>query len=266
MNRAMRLWTTMRRITKVNLIIGTAFALVFGYLSVTVYFGVASQVRYDSNDFPGAKKASTAFLTLSPFQRHIGYFNRGTAEAAIGEFDPAQTDLESALETAPTSAECAVRINLSYVYEKKADEVAGQDPDQSKELYDRSIKTLDDAPKECQPEKSEEKQKSDKAKERVEDKTKGQQAKEDGTDSDDSQDQGEEKESDQDQKSEGDDSKSDDSEKKDADEKESDDSQGKSEDEKKRDELKKRGEESEREQQQQGPGGDGGRSTPEKPW
>lgn len=242
MNRAARLWTTMRRVTKVNLIIGTAFALIFGYLAVTVYFGVASQVRYDSNDFPGAKKASTAFLTLSPFQRHIGYYNRGTAEAAIAEFDPAQTDLESALETAPTSAECAVRINLSYVYEKKADEVAGQDPDQSKELYDRSIKTLDDAPEECQPKKSEEKQKSDEAKERVEDKKKGQQAKEDGTDTDDSQDQ----------KRESDDSQSDDREEKDADEK-------------KRDKLKKRGEESEREQHQQGPGG-GGRTTPEKPW
>src|SRR5699024_9616214 len=76
---------------------------------------------------------------------HIGYFNSGTAEAAVGDYDAAQADLEAALEIAPASAECAVRINLSFVYEKQADEVAGQDPEQSQELYDRSLKTLEDA-------------------------------------------------------------------------------------------------------------------------
>src|SRR5690606_4323299 len=146
MSRLKNLWSRLRRITKINLILGTIFALVFGYIAMATYFGTASQVRYTSNDFPGAKKAATAFLKVSPFQRHIGYFNRGTAEAAVGDFDAAQTDLESALEIAPTSAECAVRINLSYVYEKQADQIASQDPDQSQELYDRSLKTLEDAP------------------------------------------------------------------------------------------------------------------------
>lgn len=265
MNRLARMWSTLRRVTKVNLIIGTVFALVFCYLTVTVYFGAASQIRYNSNDFPGARKAASAFLTLSPVNRHVGYFNRGTAEAAIREYDSAQHDLETALEIAPSSAECAVRINLAYVYEKKADDVAGQDPDQSKELYDRSTKTLEDAPEECQPEKSEEKQKSDEAKKRVEDKKKGEQAKEDGTDNDDSQDGSQGDGEKKDQKSDGDESQSDDSDQKD-DERKSDDSQGKSEEEKKRDKLKERGEQSDKEQQQQGPGGDGGRSTPEKPW
>ncbi len=259
MNRVKNLWSRRRRITKINLILGTIFALVFGYIAMATYFGTASQVRYTSNDFPGAKKAATAFLRVSPFQRHIGYFNRGTAEAAVGDFDAAQTDLESALEIAPTSAECAVRINLSYVYEKQADQIASQDPDQSQELYDRSLKTLEDAPEECQPKKSEEKQKSNQAKERVEDKKQGEKAKEEGTDGSESDD-----EDSQDQDSDDDNSSGDEGQ--DSDEEKPDDSSGKSEREKKRDELEKRREDSERQQRQQGPGGDGGRSTPEKPW
>ena len=263
MNRLTSLWSRLQKITKINLILGTVFALLFSYIVLATYFGTASQVRYTSNDFPGAKKAATAFLRISPFQRHIGYFNRGTAEAAVGDFDAAQSDLEAALEIAPRSAECAVRINLSYVYEKQADQVASQDPDQSQELYDRSLKTLEDAPQECQPKKSEEKQKNEQAKERVEDKKKGEKAKEEGTDDsqdDESDDQDEKDQSDDGSSSDGDD------EKQGEDEKKTDGSDGRSEREKKRDELEKRGEDSERQQQQQRPGGNGGRSTPDKPW
>ncbi|MGR6091735.1 hypothetical protein ACU4IU_14315 [Brevibacterium sp. CSND-B09] len=261
MNRLKNLWSRLRRITKINLILGTIFALVFGYIAMATYFGTASQVRYTSNDFPGAKKAATAFLRVSPFQRHIGYFNRGTAEAAVGDYDAAQTDLEAALEIAPTSAECAVRINLSFVYEKQADQIASQDPDQSQELYDRSLKTLEDAPEECQPKKSEEKQKSSQAKERVEDKKQGGQAKEEGTDDSEPEDEDSQEKDSGDEKSSGDESQD-----PGEDEEKPDDSSGKSEREKKRDELEKRREDSERQQQQQGPGGEGGRSTPEKPW
>jgi tetratricopeptide (TPR) repeat protein len=261
MNRLKNLWSRLRRITKINLILGTIFALIFGYIAMATYFGTASQVRYTSNDFPGAKKAATAFLRVSPFQRHIGYFNRGTAEAAVGDYDAAQTDLEAALEIAPTSAECAVRINLSFVYEKQADQIASQDPDQSQELYDRSLKTLEDAPEECQPKKSEEKQKSSQAKERVEDKKQGEKAKDEGTDDSESEDEDSSEKDSGDEKSSGDEGQD-----PGEDEEKPDDSSGKSEREKKRDELEKRREDSERQQQQQGPGGDGGRSTPEKPW
>ncbi|MFP3397680.1 hypothetical protein ACSBQT_05840 [Brevibacterium sp. H602] len=261
MNRVKNLWSRLRRITKINLILGTIFALIFGYIAMATYFGTASQVRYTSNDFPGAKKAATAFLRVSPFQRHIGYFNRGTAEAAVGDYDAAQTDLEAALEIAPTSAECAVRINLSFVYEKQADQIASQDPDQSQELYDRSLKTLEDAPEECQPKKSEEKQKSSQAKERVEDKKQGEKAKDEGTDDSESEDEDSREKDSGDEKSSGDEGQD-----PGEDEEKPEDSSGKSEREKKRDELEKRREDSERQQQQQGPGGDGGRSTPEKPW
>ncbi|MDN6745399.1 MAG: hypothetical protein L0L93_00085 [Brevibacterium sp.] len=258
MNRITATWSTMRVLTRINLVIGFGLLIVFAYVAVTAYFGAASQVRYASNDFPGAKKASTAFLTLSPIQRHIGYYNRGTAEAAVGDFEPARNDLESALEITPVRDECAVRINLSFVYEKLADEVADQDSDQSDELYDHALKTLEDAPEECQPKKSEEKHKSNEAKKRVEDKKKGEQAKNEGADSGDS---------------DGDDQQSGDSgddSKKEQDSVEGDESSNgsgeKSEEEKKREELKKRGEDSERQQQQPGPGGDGGRSAPDKPW
>ncbi|UVI35064.1 tetratricopeptide repeat protein [Brevibacterium spongiae] len=267
MNRLTSLWARLARMTKINLILGTVFALLFGYIAMATYFGTASQVRYTSNDFPGAKKAATAFLRVSPFQRHIGYYNRGTSEAAVGDYDAAQTDLEAALEIAPTSAECAVRINLSFVYEKQADQIAAQDHDQSQELYDRSLKTLEDAPEECQPKKSEEKQKSGQAKERVEDKKKGEQAKEEGS-GDDSQDQ-DSKDSDgkdEDSKDKSDDGSSSEGDDEKQGEKEPDDSSGKSEREKKREELEKRGEDSDRQQQQQGPGGNGGRSSPDKPW
>ena len=260
MNRLKGLWSRLRRITKINLIIGTIAALVFSYIAVTAYFGTASQVRYTSNDFPGAKRAASVFLHLSPVQRHIGYFNRGTAEAAVGDYDAVQADLEAALEIAPASAECAVRINLSFVYEKQADEVAGQDPEQSQELYDRSLKTLEDAPKECQPDESEEKQKSETAKERVEDKKEGEKAKEEGDDDEDSQNEDSQDESPDDEET------SDGDEQQGSEDEESEDSGNKSEREKKREELEERGEESERHQHEQGPRGNGGRSTPEKPW
>lgn len=250
MNRLKGLWSRLRRITKINLIIGTIAALVFSYIAVTAYFGTASQVRYTSNDFPGAKRAASVFLHLSPVQRHIGYFNRGTAEAAVGDYDAAQADLEAALEIAPASAECAVRINLSFVYEKQADEVAGQDPEQSQELYDRSLKTLEDAPKECQPDESEEKQKSETAKERVEDKKEGEKAKEEGDDDEDSQNEDSQDESSDDEET------SDGDEQQGSEDEESEDSGNKSEREKKREELEERGEESERHQHEQGPRGD----------
>ena len=263
MNRITRTWSTMRRVTRVNLIIGSVLLLVFGYVAVTLYFGAASQVRYASNDFPGAKKASTAFLTLSPIQRHIGYYNRGTAEAAVGDFEPARDDLESALDITPVRDECAVRINLSYVYEELADEVADQDPDQSDELYDQSLKTLEDAPKECQPKKSEEKQKSDEAKKRVEDKKAGEKSKLEGSGDDSESSEGD----DQQNGDSGDGSKKKDKKEGSGEgEEKSDDSGEKSEEEQKRERLRKRGEDSERDQQQQGPGGDGGRSAPDKPW
>lgn len=245
-------WTGLRTLTRVNLIVGSFLILVFTYLAVTVYYGAASQVRYESNDFPGAQKASTVFLALSPFERHIGYFNRGTARAAVGDFDPARTDLEAALEIAPTRDECAVRVNLSYVYEKLADDIAAEDRTKADELYEQALRTLDDAPQECRPDKSEEKQKSSEAKERVEEKKNAEQSDgsssgdQSGSDGDENDDQG----------------GSDDGEQK-------PDSGGggeKSEEEKKREELERRSEQSEREQQQQGDGGQGGRSTPDKPW
>lgn len=249
-----RSWQRLRTLTRVNLIVGDVLLLVFMYTAVTVYFGAASQVRYESNDFPGAKKASTAFLALSPFERHIGYFNRGTAEAAVGDFEPARTDLETALKVAPTRDECAVRVNLSYVYEKLADEIATEDAKKSDELYAQALQTLEDAPKECRPDKSEEQQKSSEAKKRVEEKKNAEPS--DGSSGGGKQDQnpgdkGDEKKGpgEKDKKQPG-----------------SGDDQQKSEEEKKREELEKRAEQSEREQQQQGDGGQGGRTTPDKPW
>lgn len=261
MNKITQIWSKMRLLTRINLIVGFALALVFAYVAVTAFFGAASQVRYASNDFPGAKKASTAFLTLSPIQRHIGYYNRGTAQAAVGDFEPAQDDLESALDITPVSDECAVRINLSYVYEQRADLIADQDAKQSDELYAQSLQTLEDAPEECQPKKSEEKQKSDEAKKRVEDKKEGAKAKDEGSEGDDSE------SDDQENDDSGDGSKDKDKgQESDEGDDQSEGSGNKSEEEQKREELKKRGEESERQQRQQGPGGEGGRSTPEKPW
>src|SRR5699024_3174357 len=134
----------------------------------------------------------------------IGYFNRGTAEAAVGDYDAAQADLEAALEIAPASAECAVRLNLSFVYEKQADEVAGQDPEQSRARYGRSLKAPDDAPKECQPDEGEEQQESESAQGRVEDTKEGEKAKEEGGDEDSQNEDSQDESSDDEETSDGD--------------------------------------------------------------
>ena len=266
MRRLTRMWARLRLLTKINILLGTVLGLAFAYVATTVYFGAASQVRYDSNDFPGAQKAATVFLALSPLERHIGYYNRGTAKAAVGDLEPAQEDLETALDLTPPRDECAVRINLSYVYEKLADQVAGQDEKKSDELYDQALATLADAPEECRPDQSETQQKSDEATERVEDKKNDSQS---GSGSDDSQgsqdsegsesDDGQNGNQDQGQNDQGNDEQ-------DSGEESTDDSGEMTEEERKREELRERSEDSNREQQQQGPGGSGGRTTPDKPW
>ncbi|MCM1011756.1 MULTISPECIES: hypothetical protein [unclassified Brevibacterium] len=268
MNRITGLWTRRRLVTKVNLIIGTVLTLVFAYIATIVYFGASSQVRYDSNDFPGAERAATTFLALSPLERHIGYFNRGTAKAAVGSFEPAQEDLETALDLTPPRDECAVRINLSYVYEKLADQIVDQDEKKSGELYDQALQTLADAPAECRPDNSESQQKSDEATERVQDKKDGGQSQDQGSSSDDSQDsQGDDQQNEGDssggQTDQGDQGQNDQGSE---DQSENSDSGQQTEEEQKRDELRQRGEDSNREQQQQGPFGSGGRTTPDKPW
>lgn len=261
MNRLQSSWKGSRTITKVNLIIGAVLMVVFAYVSITLYFGAASQVRFASNDFPGAKKAATTFLKLSPIERHIGYFNRGTAEATVGQFDNARTDLESALELTPPRDECAVRINLSFVYEKQGDAIVDQDAKKSDELYAQALATLRDAPKECRPDKSEEQKKTEEAQKRVEEKKNPQKPPE-GEEQPPDGDQGDKDEKEQD----GDQGKGNSGEE----EKKPEESEGegdgqKSETERKKDELRERGKKSEQEQQQ--PGSDGGsRTTPDKPW
>lgn len=263
MRRLTRMWARLRLLTKINILLGTVLGLAFAYVATTVYFGAASQVRYDSNDFPGAQKAATVFLALSPLERHIGYYNRGTAKAAVGDLEPAQEDLETALDLTPPRDECAVRINLSYVYEKLADQVAGQDEKKSDELYDQALATLADAPEECRPDQSETQQKSDEATERVEDKKNDSQS---GSGSDDSQDS-EGSESDDGQNGNQDQGQNDQGQdEQDSGEESTDDSGEMTEEERKREELRERSEDSNREQQQQGPGGSGGRTTPDKPW
>ncbi|QPS33604.1 hypothetical protein [Brevibacterium casei] len=267
MRRLTRLWTRLRLLTKINLLLGTALGLAFAYIATTVYFGAASQVRYDSNDFPGAQKAATVFLALSPLERHIGYYNRGTAKAAVGDFEPAQEDLETALDLTPPRDECAVRINLSFVYEKLADQVAGQDEKKSGELYDQALATLADAPEECRPDQSETQQKTDEASERVQEKKDGGQSQDSGSGDDSQGSQGDDEQNGDDQQNTDDQQGSGDQNQDDqGSEEQKDDSGEMTEEEKKREELRQRGEDSNREQQQQGPGGNGGRTTPDKPW
>ncbi|NNV08913.1 hypothetical protein ETC03_22315, partial [Geobacillus sp. MMMUD3] len=191
----------------------------------------------------------------------------GTAKAAVGDFEPAQEDLETALDLTPPRDECAVRINLSFVYEKLADQVAGQDEKKSGELYDQALATLADAPEECRPDQSETQQKSDEASERVQEKKDGGQSQDSGSGDDSQGSQGDDEQNGDDQQNTDDQQGSGDQNQDDqGSEEQKDDSGEMTEEEKKREELRQRGEDSNREQQQQGPGGNGGRTTPDKPW
>ena len=126
--------------------------LVAGWTGLTHWQLVSSSNRFDDGDYAGSEAAAQRFLTMSPFEDHKGHFAIGTARAADGDLDTAETELTTALSTAPPADECAVRINLALVQETQGNDFRdAEDTDAANERYDAATATLADAPEECRP-------------------------------------------------------------------------------------------------------------------
>lgn len=158
----------MSRAALLSLIAGGLILLVSAY-AMGVYWLLGSSKRAaDVNDTGKAISRAEAFLVVSPFERHKGHFNVGTAEAMQSNLDVAQTRLERALELTPVADECAVRHNLAFVYEQQALEFQQADNvPEANAKFDASRTTLQDAPEECRPDGGSQDEAMDEAEERV---------------------------------------------------------------------------------------------------
>lgn len=126
--------------------------LVGGWTGTTYWQLVRSAQHYDRDDFQAAEESGRSFLRMSPFEDHKGHFAIGTARAAAGDLDAAESELTTALQTTPADDECAVRINLALVQEQQGNAFRdADDTDAANERYDAATATLQDAPEECRP-------------------------------------------------------------------------------------------------------------------
>lgn len=113
----------------------------------------AAQRAFDADDGPGVAAAGERFLAISPFEEHRGRFAVGTGLLMQDDLDGAEAELDAALETSPPADECAIRINLALVHERRGDAHRAADRiDAADASYDEALAVLGDAPEECRPE------------------------------------------------------------------------------------------------------------------
>ncbi|WP_180964826.1 hypothetical protein [Brevibacterium luteolum] len=158
-----RLWPHLIRGT-----LGTALALVCIYSLMCVWTLHSASRAYKQADYDETVRLSKRFEKISLFEHHKPPFNIGTVAAAESRYDDAQPLLERALDLTPVRDECAVRVNLSYVYEQQAEEFkTAESTDEANEKFDLARTTLQEAPEECRPEGSRSDQQMDESEQRI---------------------------------------------------------------------------------------------------
>lgn len=145
-------------------------------LAVAVWSGLThwqlarASAQFESGNYSAAQESADRFLDMSPFERHKGHFAAGTALAGDGALDDAETELETALSTAPARDECAVRVNLALVQEGQGDAFRdAEDVDAANDRYDAARTTLTEAPEDCRPDGSPQDEEMDSQEQRVDD-------------------------------------------------------------------------------------------------
>ena len=129
-----------------------------------------ASAQFEAGSYTAAQESADRFLDMSPFERHKGHFAAGTALAGDGALDDAETELETALSTAPARDQCAVRVNLALVQEGQGDAFRdADDVDAADDRYDAARTTLTEAPEECRPDGSPQDEEMDSQEQRVDD-------------------------------------------------------------------------------------------------
>ena len=151
-----------------SLVAGGLLLLLAAYCVLLSVLLTSAQKASAAGDQQEAIAAARWFERLSPFERHKGPFNVGTAEAFDRNYDRARPELERALELTPVADECAVRMNLAYVHEKEAEAFRdADDTEQANTSFDAARTVLSEAPEECRPQGGGQDQAMDEAEERV---------------------------------------------------------------------------------------------------
>jgi tetratricopeptide (TPR) repeat protein len=76
---------------------------------------------FSIGDFGGSEEQSSRLLEENILEPYLPWFNRGNALAAQEEYTAAIDDFERALDLAPESTSCDVRVNLALSWERLGD-------------------------------------------------------------------------------------------------------------------------------------------------
>ena len=87
-------------------------------LSVTAQ---AAIIDYNTGNYEASIDRSTSLLEFNIIEPYIPYFNRGDAQAGREYYVDAVEDFEKALELAPQTKKCDVRVNLALSWELLGD-------------------------------------------------------------------------------------------------------------------------------------------------
>jgi tetratricopeptide (TPR) repeat protein len=122
-----RLNTNRRRRRRRLLLLAATLPLVIALLLLAMRLmglSLGNQVAlslFDDARFEESAEQSTTLLDETFFEPYIPWFNRGNAYAAQEKYTDAIDDLEHALELAPASRQCEVRVNLALSWERLGD-------------------------------------------------------------------------------------------------------------------------------------------------
>lgn len=100
----------------------------------TSFYNVVYKLSYDNRNYDTPTSISSMQLFGNMIQPYIAYYNRGTAELNISEYDEAEEDFRASLRENPPKAElCKIYVNLSFSIEMQADRAA------QRKLYDDAL-------------------------------------------------------------------------------------------------------------------------------
>lgn len=145
-----------RRLRRILLLAAIPFALaglVFAVklLSLGTLGGLAVE-NYRAGNVEKTIEQSDELMNWNVFEPWIAWFDRGTANAAGGNFNEATRDLEQAFSLAPKEKRCDVAVNLSLSWERQGDSYLEQGQYAgAKRLYETADAVITAAGPECEP-------------------------------------------------------------------------------------------------------------------
>jgi tetratricopeptide (TPR) repeat protein len=100
----------------------------------TGFYNVVYKLSYENRNYDTPASLSSMQLFGNMIQPYIAYYNRGTAELNISQYNEAEDDFRASLRENPPKAHlCKIYVNLSFSIEMQADRAA------QRKLYDEAL-------------------------------------------------------------------------------------------------------------------------------